>query len=194
MIVEIKTIQDISSGEYKEKGSKFLAYAHPVSSEEEVKELVKAYKKEYFDARHHCYAYILGAEKSQFRAADDGEPSNSAGNPILGQIRSNELTNVMVMVVRYFGGTKLGVPGLIHAYRSACSFALENSTIVLKKVSVKIELQFEYPSMNEVMKVIKDYDLKILSNKFDNTQCIYHIEYNLEYEEVVLKSLKTFII
>ena len=129
-MADFLTIQKKSEGIYKEKGSKFIAYAYPIKTEEEVRPLLKSLKKEYYDARHHCYAFVLGKDKKRFRAADDGEPSNSAGAPILGQIRSLDLTNVLVVVVRYFGGTKLGVPGLITAYREAAKDALNQSTIV----------------------------------------------------------------
>lgn len=192
MNFEYQTIKSISEGVYKEKGSKFFAYSHPVQSEDEVKELVKQYKKEYYDARHHCYAYILGAEKDRFRAADDGEPANSAGNPILGQIRSKELTNVMVMVVRYFGGTKLGVPGLINAYRSAAEDALNNAKIIIEEVFVPLNISFTYDKMDTIMKIIKTYDLKIKANSFENNSCIYNIEYRIKDESQVLDKLQIY--
>ena len=149
-----------TEGFYKEKGSKFLAFAFPVSSEEEIKEQILVLKKEYYDARHHCYAYILGKDAAHYRANDDGEPGHSAGDPILGQIRSHNLTDVLIVVVRYFGGTKLGVGGLIHAYKTAATDAIANNTIVKKIVTASIKIHFEYLSMNSVMKLIKDYDLK----------------------------------
>ena len=124
------TIKDSAEGLYKEKGSKFLAFAFPVTTEDEIKDCQEKIRKKYFDARHHCYAWILGADKSQLRANDDGEPNHSAGDPILGQIRSRDLTDVLVVVVRYFGGTKLGVSGLIQAYRAAAEDALNNTTII----------------------------------------------------------------
>ncbi len=124
-----KTIEEASTGIYKEKGSKFLAFAYPVATEYEVKDILDGLKKEYYDARHHCYAYVLGADKDKFRANDDGEPSSTGGKPILGQILSNDLTNIFIVVVRYFGGTKLGVSGLINAYRSAASDAINNAKI-----------------------------------------------------------------
>lgn len=166
MIVSFQTIKNTSEGEYKEKGSKFFAYAHQVTSEDEVRNLVKWYRKEYYDARHHCYAYVLGADAKRTRAADDGEPSNSAGTPILGQIKSKGLTNVFVMVVRYFGGTKLGVPGLIHAYRTSAEDALNNATVVTDFSTSKRQLFFTYEKMNDVMRVVKDFDLKIVSQDF----------------------------
>ena len=153
------TIETISEGLYKEKGSKFFSYAYPVKTEEEIKEIVKELKKQYYDARHHCYAFMLGAEQLHFRANDDGEPSNSAGNPILGQIRSANLTNILIVVVRYFGGTKLGVPGLIHAYKTAAFEAIENARIVPRDITKIIDIAFDYLAMNDIMKVIKEYDL-----------------------------------
>jgi len=151
-----KTIQNISEGIYKEKGSKFIAYAFPVSSEEEIKEQIDKLKKEYYDARHHCYAYMLGADKKNFRANDDGEPSSTAGKPILGQILSYELTNILIVVVRYFGGTKLGVSGLIHAYKTAAIDAILNAEIIEKTVNDIYDIHFDYLVMNDVMRIIKE--------------------------------------
>ncbi|WP_373523254.1 YigZ family protein [Aquiflexum sp.] len=162
------TLSDNSEGLYKEKGSKFLSFAFPVSNEDEIKEKLDFLRKEYYDARHHCYAYILGKDKVIFRANDDGEPNHSAGDPILGQIRSNELTNVLIVVVRYFGGVKLGVGGLISAYKIAAAEAISNNNIVEAIVKKKVLLQFDYLSMNDIMKVIKDFDLEIISQHFDN--------------------------
>ncbi len=180
-----------SEGFYKEKGSKFLAFAFPVSSEEEIKEQILVLKKEYYDARHHCYAYILGKDATHYRANDDGEPGHAAGDPILGQIRSHNLTNVLIVVVRYFGGTKLGVGGLIHAYKTAAADAITNNTVVKKIITESIKIHFEYLSMNRVMKLIKDYDLKIEEQIFDN-QCFikFFVRENLKYE-VVEKLKKT---
>jgi uncharacterized YigZ family protein len=162
------TISDEAEGLYKEKGSKFLSFAFPVSNEEEVKEKLELLRKKFYDARHHCYAYVLGKDKEIFRANDDGEPNHSAGDPILGQIRSNQLTNVLIVVVRYFGGVKLGVGGLISAYRTAAAAAISNNVIVEAIVKHKVKLQFDYLSMNDVMKIIKDYDLEIINQQFDN--------------------------
>ncbi len=163
------TIKEISEGVYKEKGSKFFAYAYPVKTEEEIKGIIRNLRKEYYDARHHCYAFMLGANQKHFRANDDGEPSNSAGNPILGQIRSKNLTDILIVVVRYFGGTKLGVSGLIHAYRTSALDAIENATIIKKDVTEIIHIEFDYFSMNDVMKIIKDYNPTVLSQQFDNS-------------------------
>lgn len=167
MIDSFQTIANRSEGFYKEKGSKFIGIAIPVESEEEVKEKLEEIKKEYYDARHHCYAYILGKKGEQFRANDDGEPNHSAGDPILGQIKSKELTNTLVVVVRYFGGTKLGVSGLITAYKTAALEALEINKIISVDITDTVEFKFAYPQMNDVMKLIKDFDLKIKDQVFE---------------------------
>ncbi|GGZ14348.1 hypothetical protein GCM10007049_02760 [Echinicola pacifica] len=163
------TLKEDSESIYKEKGSKFLAFAYPVDHEEDIKEKLDALRKKYYDARHHCYAYMLGKDQTQFRANDDGEPNHSAGDPILGQIRSYNLTNVLIVVVRYFGGVKLGVGGLISAYKTAASYAIEENEIITAIVTQKIQFQFEYLDMNEVMRLIKDYELEIITQDFDNT-------------------------
>jgi uncharacterized YigZ family protein len=162
-----RTIKEPSEGSFKEKGSRFLAYAFPVRNEEEIKEILAELRKQYHDARHHCYAWRLNAEMDHYRSNDDGEPAGSAGNPILGQIRSKELTNTLVVVIRYFGGTLLGVGGLINAYRTAAEDALANAKIIQKKVQRKWQLKFGYPQMNEVMKVIKEHDLQTENQQFD---------------------------
>lgn len=151
-----KTIQTVSEGIYKEKGSKFITYAFPVSCEEDIKAAIDKLKKDYYDARHHCYAYMLGADKKNFRANDDGEPSSTAGKPILGQILSSELTNILIVVVRYFGGTKLGVSGLIHAYKTAAFDAISNAEIIEKTVNDIYDIHFDYLVMNDVMRIIKE--------------------------------------
>lgn len=160
------TIQGPSEGVFKDRGSRFLAFAFPVSSETEIKDRLAALRKKYFDARHQGYAYILGAGQERFRAFDDGEPNHTTGDPILGQIRSRKLTNVLVVVVRYFGGTKLGVSGLIQAYRSAAADALSHAVIVEKEVMVSVDLSFSFESTPVVMKLIKDFDLGIVSQEF----------------------------
>lgn len=160
------TINKPSEGIYKESGSKFLAFAYPVNSEMEVKEKVDSLKKKYFDATHHCFAWVLGADKSRFRAVDDGEPNHSAGDPILGQIRSKNLTNVLVVVVRYYGGTKLGVGGLIQAYKTSAEAALNNAQIHEQDVTQSLELQFSYDENPEVMLLIKEYDLTVVSQNY----------------------------
>lgn len=153
------TIASPSEGLYKEKGSKFIALAFPVTTETQVKEHLERIRKEYFDARHHCYAYILGPTKDVYRINDDGEPSSTAGKPIHGQLLSKDLTDVLVVVVRYFGGIKLGVPGLINAYRTAARDALDHAKIVVKTIDLSYRLHFEYPLMNDVMRVLKEYDV-----------------------------------
>jgi len=162
-----KTIEAFSEGIYTEKRSKFIACAFPVSSEEKVKKILDEHKKKYYDARHICWAYMLGHERKDFRSNDDGEPSGTAGKPILGQINSNELTDILILVIRYFGGTKLGTSGLIVAYREAASLAIQSADIVEKTVDDTITIQFDYEAMNSVMKIMKDTNLKILDQNFD---------------------------
>lgn len=152
---------------YKEKNSKFFGYAFPISSEEEAKEILENLRKQHHSARHWCYAFQIGTEKIYFRANDDGEPSNSAGMPIYGQIQSFEITNVLVVVVRYFGGVKLGVGGLISAYRTAAQMALEASEIVEKTIDIHYLVSFDYKNMNKVMRVIKEKNLDIVSQKME---------------------------
>ena len=152
---------------YKEKNSKFFGYAFPVTSEEDVKENLERLRKEHFSARHWCYAYQIGTEKIQYRANDDGEPNNSAGMPIYGQIQSFEVTNILVVVVRYFGGVKLGVGGLISAYKTAAQMALENATIIEKTIDKHFIISFGYAHMNKVMRIIKEKNLQIVSQKME---------------------------
>lgn len=162
------TIEVDAAGQLKEKGSKFLAFAFPVCTEEDIKEKLTGLKKKYFDATHHCYAWVLGPEKNRYRAADDGEPNHSAGDPILGQIRSKNLTDVLVVVVRYFGGTKLGVSGLIAAYRAAAADALNQATIVERELKQTATLEFTYDHTPEVMRLVKDFELEIIEQHFDD--------------------------
>ena len=166
-----RTIKEKAIGEgfYSEKRSKFLAFAHHVESAEEALEIIKEYKKKYYDARHCCYAYRVGADGTDCRANDDGEPSSTAGKPILGQIDSNGLTNTLVCVVRYFGGVKLGTGGLIVAYREAAADALSNSKKEERFVEEEVKFTFTYPMMNDVMRVVKDMNPHIVSQQFDNT-------------------------
>jgi uncharacterized YigZ family protein len=161
-----KTIQSVSEGTYKEKGSKFLAFAHPIESVPNVKALLDQYRKNYYDARHICYAYIVGAEGTETRANDDGEPSGTAGRPILGQIQSFGLTNVLVVVIRYFGGILLGTGGLVVAYKTAAAEALKAAQIIEKTVDVDFSIRFEFPYQNDVMKWIKTLDAKILAQDY----------------------------
>lgn len=170
MTDEYKTITEvIGEGFYSEKRSKFLAFAHHVETIDEIKDILASYRKKYYDARHVCYAYVLGADKADFRANDDGEPSSTAGKPILGQINSNDLTNVLVIVVRYYGGVNLGTGGLIVAYRTAAADALDHATIETRLVEEVITYSFPYPMMNAVMRVIKEMQPRIVSQTFDNT-------------------------
>ena len=160
------TLKGPSQGIYKEKGSKFLAFAYPVSSEMEIKERIETLRKEYFDARHHCFAWMLGLDKDKFRSFDDGEPNHSAGDPILGQIRSKGITDVLVVVVRYFGGVKLGVGGLISAYKAAAEEVLNNAEIVEKEVTEILDISFDYEITSDIMRMVKDFDLKIIEQSF----------------------------
>ena len=169
MTDEYKTIASTSEGYYTEKRSKFLAFAHHVQTVDEVKELLAGYRKKYYDARHVCYAYMLGAERTEFRANDDGEPSSTAGKPILGQINSNELTDILIVVVRYYGGVNLGTSGLIVAYREAAADAISHATIEMRQVEEIVKYSFAYPQMNDVMRIVKDMNPRIISQKYDNT-------------------------
>jgi len=162
-----QTIITSTEGIYKEKGSKFLAFSMPVENSEQVKELVKTFKKEYYDARHVCYAYMLGAERKEWRANDDGEPSGTAGRPILGQINSRELTNILVIVVRYFGGILLGTGGLIVAYKEAAADALNQAEIIEKTVDCEMTVHFEYAIMNSVMRIVKETNSRILDQGYE---------------------------
>ena len=161
-----KEVKKNTTGIYKEKGSKFIAYSYPVYSEEEVKEKLEEVRKLEHSARHYCYAYILNPDKSAQRANDDGEPSSTAGKPILGQILSNDLTNILVVVVRYFGGVKLGVTGLIRSYKTAAAEAILEATIITKTIKEQYEVSFKYPQMNDVMRLIKEYDLEVVNTDF----------------------------
>lgn len=175
MIFSYRTIEKPSEGWYKEKGSKFLAFAYPVTTEDDAKERIEALKKKYFDARHHCFAWIIGAEKSRFRAYDDGEPNHSAGDPILGQIRSRDLTDVMIVVVRYFGGTKLGVGGLVNAYKEAANDALSHAIIIERELYKRVVLEYSYSDTNEVMKLVSNSNASVVDQQFlDN--CIMTID------------------
>ncbi len=165
-----KTIGNrIGEGYYTEKRSKFLAFAHHVTTVEEVKDLVARYHKKYYDARHVCYAYMLGAERADFRANDDGEPSSTAGKPILGQINSHELSDILIVVVRYYGGVNLGTSGLIVAYRTAAADAIAHCEIVEQQVEEVVSFDFPYVMMNDVMRIVKEMSPRIVSQEYDNT-------------------------
>jgi uncharacterized YigZ family protein len=161
------TIENPSEGFYKEKGSRFLSFAFPVSNETQIKEKLDSLRKEFHDARHHCYAWKLGTDSNHFRVNDDGEPGNSAGKPILGQIQAYQLTDILIIVVRYFGGTLLGVGGLMQAYKSASQDAIKNTKIVTQYVYASYHLLFRYEDINQVMKVLKDLDLEQWDQKFE---------------------------
>ncbi|RKY53721.1 MAG: YigZ family protein [Candidatus Neomarinimicrobiota bacterium] len=162
-----KTIVNHSEGFFKDRGSKFISHAYPVKTEEDVKEILAQLRKDYYDARHHCYAYILNPDKSAFRINDDGEPSGSAGKPIHGQLLSYDLTNTLVVVIRYFGGTKLGIPGLINAYREATRDALNQTEIITKTINEYFQIEYEYPLMGNVMRIIKDENLEQINTQFE---------------------------
>ena len=163
---QYKTIKSKSEGYFKDKGSKFFAFAFSVQTEDEIDNYRSQIRKKYHDARHHVYAFRLGADMNTFRASDDGEPANSSGPPILGKIRSFELTDILIIVVRYFGGKKLGIPGLINAYGTASEDAVNNAQIIIKTIKKNINIKFEYPQMNDVMRLIKENNLDIVSQDF----------------------------
>ena len=164
-----KTISTTGEGYYTEKRSKFLAFAHHVETVDEVKQLLAEYRKKYYDARHVCYAYVLGADRADYRANDDGEPSSTAGKPILGQINANELTDILIVVVRYYGGVNLGTSGLIVAYREAAADAVVHSQVETRQVEEIVTYTFAYPMMNDVMRIVKEMAPRIVSQTYDNT-------------------------
>ena len=168
MTDEFKTISNTSEGFYSEKRSKFLAFAHHVESLDEIKNLLADYRKKYYDARHVCYAYMLGADRTDFRANDDGEPSSTAGKPILGQINSNELTDILIVVVRYYGGVNLGTSGLIVAYREAAADAIAHADVITKQVEEVVTCDFPYVMMNDVMRIVKEMQPRIIEQTYDN--------------------------
>lgn len=184
-----KTLQHESQGIYTEKGSKFIAFALPVTSEEEIKGKLAEIKKKYYDARHHCYAYILGPDKAIFRMNDDGEPSSTAGRPIYGQLLSHDITNVLIVVVRYFGGTKLGVPGLINAYRTAAKDAIEANRIIEKTIDETYEIRFDYVAMNSVMQILKHDGIKINGQSYEDR---YILDFTLRRRDAdrILEALR----
>lgn len=183
-----KSISAPATGLFKDKGSRFIAHSFPVENETEIKEIIESLKKEYHDARHHCYAYRLGRLGDKFRANDDGEPSSSAGRPILGQIISNELSDILIVVVRYFGGIKLGIPGLIRAYKTASAEAISNSEIIVKTECRNFRLLFEYISIESVMRLIKDLRIAILSQTITES-CILDVRVKLSQELLFLEKV-----
>ncbi len=187
---EYKTIAKSVQGSYRDKGSRFLAFAFPASNEQEIKLQLEALRKQYYDATHHCYAYVLGFDKSAYRVNDDGEPSGTAGRPIYGQLLSADLTNTVIVVIRYYGGTKLGVPGLIHAYKTAALDAISNATILTKIVKENYEIEYPYEAMNDVMKIIKDEILEVINNDF-GMKCVIRLAIrHSEVERVIGKFSK----
>jgi uncharacterized YigZ family protein len=181
-----KTIRSATKGVFRDRGSRFIAIATPVSSQDEIKSLLEEYRKIYHDARHHCYAWMTGHERDNYRTNDDGEPSGTAGKPILGQINSNELTNILIVVIRYFGGTLLGTSGLINAYRNAAAEAIKNAEIAECTVNSYYRLKFQYSSMNDVMKIIKDEEL-IQSEQVFELNCSMKTGIRLSAAEHILK-------
>ena len=185
-----KTIERIAEGYITERKSKFISYILPIESEDEVKEILDEYRKKYYNARHVCWAYMLGHAREDFRSNDDGEPSGTAGRPILGQINSYELTNVLVLVVRYFGGTLLGTGGLVRAYKEATATAIENATIVEKTIDDKFTLKFEYPLLNEVMRVLNQYQEAKWEQNFTET-CEMEINIRQSQSQELSKTLSS---
>jgi uncharacterized YigZ family protein len=183
------TLANQSEGIFKDRGSKFLSFAYPAKSEEMIKSILSGLKKNHFDASHHCYAWVLGTNGNQVRCSDDGEPNHSAGDPILGQIRSHQLTNVLLVVVRYFGGTKLGVSGLIQAYRTSAALAIAENQIIREWVKTNLEIQFPYPAMNEVMKVVKSQEIEITKQEM-NLDCSMSLCFRAGSIDAVRSKLK----
>lgn len=185
-----KTIAAESKGLFKDRGSRFIAIARPVSSQEEIKTILEELRREYHDARHHCYAWMLTPDRQAWRVNDDGEPSGTAGRPIMGQINSRELTNVLVVVIRYFGGTLLGVSGLINAYRSAAEDALSNARVIEKQVNESWLVTFPYTAMNDVMKVMKDEGCSQHSHDYSGEECSAEISFRASYTDKVTGRLR----
>lgn len=183
------TVDGTAEGLYKEKGSKFMAFVFPVSSETEAKHHLVQLRKRFYDARHHCFAWVIGHDKSRYRVSDDGEPNHSAGDPILGQLKSKGLTNVLAVVVRYFGGTKLGVGGLITAYRSATQDALSNAVIVEKEIVNHVTLTYNYTYTSEAMRLIKDFDMNVRSQDFQ-TVCVLHTTIKVRFKAAFEEKIK----
>ena len=184
-----KTIEKSSKGFFKDRGSKFISLAIPVDSEIKVQEHRALLRKKYHDARHHVYAFYIGKNQVFYRSSDDGEPANSSGPPVLGQIRSFGLTNILIVVVRYFGGTKLGIPGLINAYKSAAADAIKNAHIITKTITKKVSFRFEYAAMNEVMRVVKDPGVKIVRQEFLEN-CTIEINIRISHFEETYNKLE----
>lgn len=185
------TVQSPSTGLYKEKGSRFISFLIPVGTAEEAKAEIDRIRKEYHDARHHCFAYRLGLNGDIWRVNDDGEPSSSAGKPIFGQILSNSLSDVLIIVVRYFGGIKLGVPGLINAYRTAAADAISHSSVISKTAGRTVKVEFGYPVMNDIMKAVKESGVSVTGQDFD-TECCITVRVRLRDEESFINAISKF--
>jgi Uncharacterized conserved protein len=188
-VFEFNTVSSTGQGLYKEKGSKFISFAFPVKDEADIRAHLEQARKEYFDARHHCFAWVLGADKKHYRSFDDGEPNHSAGDPILGQIRSRDLTNVLVIVVRYFGGTKLGVSGLIHAYKTAAAEALDQAGIRTEAVAVDLAFEYEYDATPEVMRLVKDFQLVVKREEFSE-RGLMHVQVLLRHHDALVNKVE----
>ena len=188
---EYKTVtSEIAEGFYSEKRSKFYAFVHHVTSEDEIKAIIAGYHKSHYDARHICYAYVLGSYKTRFRANDDGEPSSTAGKPILGQIIKNDLTDILVIVIRYYGGVNLGTSGLIVAYRTAAADAISRVTVVTRQIEESVKFKFPYELTNSVMKVVKELSPRILSNDYNDNICDMVFSIRKSQAEILKKKLK----
>lgn len=188
---EYKTVaSEIAEGFYSEKRSKFYAFVHHVTSEDEIKAIIAGYHKSHYDARHICYAYVLGSDKTRFRANDDGEPSSTAGKPILGQIIKNDLTDILVIVIRYYGGVNLGTSGLIVAYRTAAADAISRVTVVTRQIEESVKFKFPYELTNSVMKVVKELSPRILSNDYNDNICDMVFSIRKSQAEILKKRLK----
>jgi uncharacterized YigZ family protein len=188
MSFKFKTIQSISTGLYKEKGSKFISFAIPVNTVNEIKEIVDQYANKFSDARHVCYAYMLGPERTTYRTYDNGEPSGTAGKPILGQINSHQLTDVLIIVVRYFGGVLLGTSGLTNAYKEATIDAIGNAQLIEVELKTTVDIQFEYILMNEVMQICKQFNAEIITQTYENN-CFMKINFKKADQSLVLAKL-----
>jgi uncharacterized YigZ family protein len=189
MITEFKTVAAEGAGLFKDRGSKFLAFAYPVQSEEDIKSNLEDLRKQYFDARHHCYAYVIGNDGKVFRANDDGEPNHSAGDPILGQIHSKELTNTLVVVIRYFGGTKLGVSGLINAYKTAAELALNEAGIKTVEIKQSFKIIYSYEATNEIMRLTNDLSVDIVEQLFEE-DCLLIGKIKIDLVETIVSKVQ----
>ncbi|MDX9747259.1 MAG: YigZ family protein [Paludibacter sp.] len=189
MVENYKTLADKSEGMYREKGSKFIALAYPVGSVDEIKDILALLRKKYYDARHVCYAYMLGPDRNEYRSSDDGEPSGTAGRPILGQINSRQLTDVLVVVVRYFGGVLLGTGRLITAYKEAAADALEHASIVERQVETALTIFFQYPMMNEVLRRIREHNARLIAQEL-KLECTLQVLISLSASEILKNQLE----